>query len=136
MKDYTDVKSFRLLGAYLILGFLTLSPLLWASVPPLGDYPNHLANMAILAHIGPPELHANYVFNWRPIPNLAMDMVVPLLARLLPLEVSGRLFIAATMILLVAGTAMLHRLLHGRNSDFGPFVPSYLFITSRFGSGS
>src|SRR3954463_13489988 len=126
VKDYIDVKSFKLLGAYLILGFLTLSPLLWASVPPLGDYPNHLANMAILAHIGPSELHANYVVNWRPIPNLAMDMVVPLLARLLPLEVSGRLFIAATMILLVAGTAMLHRLLHGR-FGFWPLC-SLIFI--------
>ena len=37
-------------SAYVLLGALVLSPLLWVSVPPLVDYPNHLARMWILVH--------------------------------------------------------------------------------------
>jgi hypothetical protein len=107
----------RLFAAALVLVPLTLSPLLCASVPPLVDYPNHLARMWILAQNGAvPELAQNYVVAWRLLPNLAMDLVVPALAQSMPLEIAGRLFIALTMLSLVAGTIVLHRALHGRLS--------------------
>ena len=96
---------------YLLSGALAASPLLWAKVPPLVDYPNYLARMAILAA---PEHSQNYVLHWRLIPNLSMDLVVPPLAGLVGLETAGRLFIAATLVLLLAGTAALHRALYGR----------------------
>ena len=35
-------------AAYVILGALTLSPLLWAAVSPLVDYSDHLARLWIL----------------------------------------------------------------------------------------
>ena len=99
----------------LVLVGLALSPLLWAAVPPLVDYPNHLARMWILAQNGAlPDLAGNYAIGWRLLPNLGMDLVVPALAQILPLEVAGRLFIALTMLSLVAGTVTLHRVLHGR----------------------
>ncbi len=47
-------------------------------------------------------------------PNLAVDLVVPLIAQVLPLEAAGRLFIALTMASLVLGTVALQRALHGR----------------------
>lgn len=107
--------TLRLLAASLILVPLTLSPLLWASVPPLVDYPNHLARMWILVQNGAlPELARNYVVAWRVLPDLAMDLIVPALARIMPLEIAGRLFIALTMLSLVGGTMTLHRALHGR----------------------
>lgn len=96
---------------YIILCCLALLPLLWASVPPLVDYPNNLARMGILANFGPSALHQNYVAAWRLLPNLAMDIAVPPLVTIMPLEIAGRMFIAATMVLLVAGTAALHRAL-------------------------
>jgi len=109
--------TLRLLAASLVLVPLTLSPLLWASVPPLVDYPNHLARMWILAQNGAvPELAQNYVVAWRLLPNLAMDLIVPALAQIMPLEIAGRLFIALTMLSLVGGTIALHRALHGRLS--------------------
>jgi hypothetical protein len=109
--------TLRLLAASLVLVPLTLSPLLWASVPPLVDYPNHLARMWILAQNGAvPELAQNYVVAWRLLPNLAMDLIVPALAQIMPLEIAGRLFIALTMLSLVAGTMALHRALYGRLS--------------------
>lgn len=123
------ISIFRLVSAviaYLSLGVITLSPLLWASVPPLVDYPNHLARMAILAHVGNPAIAENYVSDWHLLPNLAMDIVVPALAHLLPLECAGRVFIAATMALLVIGTVMLRRALQG-SVGIWP-ICSFLFI--------
>lgn len=109
--DRSPVKY--LLLAYFIAGAVMLLPLLWASVPPLVDYPNHLARMAILAHAGNPAVVANYVPHWHLLPNLAMDLIVPPLTHLMPLEVAGRVFIAATMCLLVIGTVLLRRAIYG-----------------------
>jgi len=103
------------IAVYLILGALTLSPLLATAVPPLVDYPDHLARMWILLHAKDiPALASNYIVDWRLSPNLAMDLVVPSLARLMPLEDAGRLFVALTMASLVLGTMTLHRALYGR----------------------
>ena len=100
---------------YLLLGALTLSPLLGVTTPGLVDYPNHLARMWILVHGKEiPALASNYVADWRVLPDLAMDLVVPALAQVMSVETAGKLFVAATMILLVGGTAALHRALYGR----------------------
>ncbi len=105
--------TLRLLAASLILVPLTLSPLLWASVPPLVDYPNHLARMWILVQNGAlPELARNYVVAWRVLPDLAMDLIVPALTRIMPLEIAG---------------TPLHRAHHaepaGRHDDAAPRAP-------------
>jgi|HubBroStandDraft_1064217.scaffolds.fasta_scaffold00090_8 hypothetical protein len=115
------------LATYLVLTSATLSPLCWVSVPPLVDYPNHLARMWVLAHADEiPALAANYQPAWRLLPNLAMDLIVPGLARVMPIEVAGRLFIALTLVLLVLGTAALRRALWGK-SDFWPLL-ALLFL--------
>jgi hypothetical protein len=100
-------------AAHILIGALVLSPLLWARVPPLVDYPNHLARMWILVHDGKvPQLAANYRVDWRILPDLAMDAVVPQLSRLMPVEQAGRVFLALTMLSLVGGAATLHRVLY------------------------
>jgi len=110
-----NTRVLGLAAAYFLLVGLTLSPLLWTRIPALVDYPNHLARMWILVHGSDiPALAANYVAHWRLLPDLAMDLVVPPLAHLIGVELAGRTFIALTMLLLVAGTAALHRVLHGR----------------------
>jgi hypothetical protein len=92
-----------------------LSPLLWVTVPPLVDYPNNLARMWILVHsTAIPALARNYVAHWRILPDLAMDFVIPALARIMPVIEAGRVFVGLTMLGLVAGTVVLHRALHGR----------------------
>ena len=108
-------RGFLTLALYVVLGAATLSPLLWAVVPPLVDYPNHLARMWILVHrMDIPELARDYVVHWRILPDLAMDFVVPVLSWVMPVEVAGRVFIALTMLGLIAGTVVLYRVLHGR----------------------
>jgi hypothetical protein len=100
---------------YLILSAFTLSPLLWVRVPPLVDFPSHLARMWILVHNGEiPALASNYVVHWRLLPDLAMDLIVPVLSMLIPVEQAGRIFVALTMLTLIGGTAALHRAIHGR----------------------
>src|ERR1700688_1131030 len=110
-------RGFLTLGLYVVLGAATLSPLLWASVPPLVDYPNHLTRMWILVHrTESPELARNYVVHWRVLPDLAMDFVIPALSMAMPVELAGRVFIAVTMLGLIGGTVTLHRVLQGRFS--------------------
>lgn len=110
-----DANALGLAAAYLLLGAVTVSPLLWTRIPALVDYPNHLARMWILVHGQDiPALANNYVAHWRLLPDLAMDLVVPPLAHLVGVEQAGRVFIALTMLMLVAGTMTLHRVLHGR----------------------
>ena len=79
-------RAFGVAVAYLLLGALTLSPLLWVHIPPLVDYPVHLARMSVLLHDGDGSAIAtNYVAHWHLLPNLGMDLVVPVLAQLMPL---------------------------------------------------
>jgi hypothetical protein len=103
----------------LALGFvvaLALSsiPLFSTVLPPLLDYPNHLARMSLLA--GPPDsaLGAYYQVAWAPLPDLAMDLIVPSISRALPLELAGKLFIVLIFALLAGGAVWLNRVLHGR----------------------
>jgi hypothetical protein len=103
------------LTLYGILGTATLLPLLSVQIPPLVDYPNHLARMWILVHGAEiPELANNYTAHWRILPYLAMDLVVPALSQVMPVEQAGRAFIALTILALIGGTVVLHRALHGR----------------------
>jgi hypothetical protein len=103
-----------LLPVYLLLGAAALLPLALVDLPPLVDYPNHLARLHIVANIGADEaLAANYQVVWAAMPNLAMDIVSWPFLGMLPVETLGWLFILLTMALLVAGTLVLHRTLHG-----------------------
>lgn len=97
----------------------SLVPLFSVRLPPLFDYPNHLARLHILA-VGARSdvLREFYAIEWRFVPNLAMDLVVPPLARLVGVEPAGRLFIAATFLMLVGGTMGLHAVLHRRLSPW------------------
>jgi len=109
------VARWALVTFYGALWTAMLAPLLFAAVPPLIDYPNHLARMWILVHHGDiPELAGNYVLNWRILPDMGMDLIVPALAQMMPVVDAGRVFVALAMLGLVAGTATLHRTLHGR----------------------
>lgn len=103
----------------LLFAAVALLPLTLVSIPPLTDYPNHLARMFVLAHWHEmPALQANYALNWAILPNLAMDLVVPPLSRIMPLELAGRVFLALCLGVLAGGTAVLHRVLHGRWSHW------------------
>ena len=96
--------------AGLAMAVLLVSPLAAVRVPFLMDYPNHLARLHVLATgAAAPALRAMFHVEWAFIPNMAIDLVVPALAQVMPLSVAGRLFIALAILLPPLGVVALHR---------------------------
>jgi hypothetical protein len=62
------------------------------------------------------QIATYYQLNWQVIPNLAMDLIVPPLARLVNVYVAGQIFLVATFALIISGVLMLNRALIGRFS--------------------
>jgi hypothetical protein len=114
-----------------LVAALILLPLFYTIVPPLEDYPNHLARMHALASIpGNGALSQFYEVAWAPVPNLIMDLIVPPLARFLDVYTAGRVFVALTLLLMLLGPMLLQRMLNGRWSAW-PLVGG-LFVYNGF----
>jgi hypothetical protein len=94
-----------------------LAPLFVVDVPPLLDYPNHLARMYVLAFgAHDPVLSRMYEQHWAIIPNLAIDLVLPALMHVLPVYVAGRVMLGATLLLPLVGTIVYHRVAFTKRS--------------------
>src|SRR5437879_2217917 len=66
------------------LTLLISVPICTHPLPPLSDYVNHLARMHVIATLSTnPQLASFYEINWQAIPNLTMDLIVPLLVRVM-----------------------------------------------------
>jgi hypothetical protein len=96
-------------GWFAVLLALVAAPVFSTVLPPLFDYPNHLARMHLLAEGG----NQYYVVRWAPLPNLAEDLIVPPLARLIPLETAGKLFVVMIFGLIAGGALCLNRVATG-----------------------
>ena len=106
----------------IVLGvvLLALSPILIYPLPPLADYPNHLARMHVIATIGSdPDLSRHYDIHWQIIPNLVMDMVVPLLGRVTDIYHAGQAFTVICFVLLATGICRVEQ---GPVQRLGPCV--------------
>jgi hypothetical protein len=114
----TSLWTFRpsVLAGISFLLFCCLASPIWLNAHvPLVDYPAHLARSEILfLYDRVPSFHDTYVIDSRLLPNLAMDLVTPLLRNFFPLEVSGKVFLTAIMALYCAGTLALSKVLFGR----------------------
>jgi hypothetical protein len=92
-----------------------LLPLLVVDMPPLLDYPNHLARMVVLAANGSdPILARFYIPRWGVIPDLAIDAIGPLLIWVLPVHVAGRVVLALAVLVQVVGAIAYSRTVLGR----------------------
>ena len=82
---------------------LVVSIPIWTNpVPPLSDYVNHLARMHVIADIAhDPNLARFYEIDWAPVPNLMMDIVVPMLARFMSVYLAGQIFLLSMLALMV-----------------------------------
>jgi len=131
LEESADPSRLSAIGFWTLFGlFLAFSslPVLWTEVPPLLDYPNHLARLYLLSDERAAEqLRQYYVIDWQVVPNLAMDLLVPLLARLMPLSAAMKLFIIVSFALIAAGTALVHRAHTGRWSIWPLFVFLFLY---------
>ena len=98
--------ALRVWAAFALLMALVTVPLFSTGLPPLVDYPNHLARMHLLTAGG----NAFYAVHWTPLPNLAQDLIVPPLARLMPLQLASKLFLIMLFGVIAAGAIWLNRI--------------------------
>ena len=90
-------------------------PIATHSLPPLSDYPNHLARMHVIDAVGAdPYLSRFYTVEWQLIPNLMMDLIIPLLHRFMDVYLAGQIFTVLAFVLIGSGTLAFNRALTGR----------------------
>jgi hypothetical protein len=112
-----------------------LVPLFLTEIPPLLDYPNHLARMHILSRLpGDADLARIYGTVWRIVPNIGIDLAMPALMHVLPLMVAGKVFVALALILPLVGVVALHRALFGAVS-YWPLAAGLVAYNRLFFSG-
>jgi hypothetical protein len=100
---------------FVLLFGAALAPVLWFNIPAaMADYPNHLARMFILSRDGGTDEHPYYQVSWLIVPNLAMDLLVPRVGRLIGVEMADRLFYLLSQILIVTGAMAIERVVKGR----------------------
>ena len=102
-------------AALACLAVLFILPLWCVGSPAMPDYPAHLAGFHLIGG-GAKTLPLSqfYAVHWRLLPNLASDILVPLLALVLPLEVAVKLFLSLAVAMWVAGAALIQRAVTGR----------------------
>ena len=127
----------------LLLG-ASFSPVLLTAIPAMVDYPNHLVRMYILSQNGTPDANPYYEVAWALYPNLAMDLLIPQMARLLSVENATRLFLLLSQGLIVSGAAAIERVVKGR-FQLAPFAAvmflyclpfTWGFVNFEFGLGA
>jgi len=128
-----DFSASQIMALFVALILLISIPIWTHPLPPLSDYINHLARMRVIAELSNnPQIATFYQLEWQVIPNLAMDMIVPPLARLVNVYLAGQIFLVATFVLIISGVLMLNRALIGRFSVLPllaiPLLYNYVFL--------
>lgn len=123
----------QILALSVALTLLISIPIWTHPLPPLSDYVNHLARMHVIADLFRNQrLAMFYQLNWQVIPNLAMDAIVPSLARLVNVYLAGQIFLVAMFALIISGVVVLNRALVGRFSVLPllaiPLLYNYIFL--------
>ena len=130
---------------FALLFAAALGPVLCFGIPPaMVDYPNHLARMFVEARAGTAQAQPFYEVHWALIPNLAMDILVPRLGRIIGVETATRLFYLASQLLIVSGALAIERAVKGRMEIAGFVALMFLysvpfawgFVNFEFGLGA
>ncbi len=101
-----------LLGALVLLATV---PLLWPSIPPLTDLPEHMGRYRIeLAGAASPLRARFYDFHWSFIANLGVDLLIVPVSAVFGLELGVKLIVIGIVALTVLGSLWVAREAHGR----------------------
>jgi hypothetical protein len=121
-----DLSGFAVAAAFIAVTLAVSIPVITHPLPPLSDYINHLATAHVVDAIGTdPDLERFYRIEWQAIPNLMIDLVVPVLHRFINIYLAGQIFTIAIFVAILSGTLALARALNGRWSAL-PLVASPL----------
>lgn len=93
---------------------LAAVPIITHPIPPLSDYVNHLARMQIIAVAKQdPDLARFYYLDWSILPNLMMDLLVPVIDKVTDIYTAGEIYTLLCFALITGGTLALNRALFG-----------------------
>jgi hypothetical protein len=128
-----DFSGRQIAGLFVAFAFIAAIPVLLHPLPPISDYINHLSRMHVIATIGrDSDLARFYQVNWEVIPNLMMDMILPVLVRVMSIYTAGQAYMIASFALILSSTFALNRQLHGRWSVLPlaafPLLYNYVFL--------
>jgi hypothetical protein len=107
---------------------LSIGPVFAVNIPAMLDYPNHLAVMSVLSRSGTPAENPFYQVSWNFNTDLAMEIFVPLFARLVGLGIAGKMFLVISQFLVIGGAMTIERVVKGR-FELSPLA-AVLFIYS------
>ena len=103
----------QIAALFVTLAAIASVPILLYPWPPLSDYINHLARMHVIATIrSDPNLALFYEVEWQVIPNLMMDLIVPILQRVMNVYLAGQIYTIMSFVLILSGTLALNRQLY------------------------
>lgn len=111
-----DARGLKVYWALFAASAVLVCAPLWATkYPPLLDYPNHLARAYVIYHYGDNDFYrGEYDLLRAPVPNMAIDLVVPPLLRFFEVKTAGKIFLTLTFLLFALGCHMLGASVHGR----------------------
>jgi hypothetical protein len=108
-EEQTEPKSLLWWGGLTLVLVILTVPILAVEVPPLADYPDHLARCFFLAFgTDDPVLRGIFAVRWAVIPNLAVDLILPPLMRVMPPLVAGKLIVILAVLLPTTGAIALN----------------------------
>jgi len=112
---------------FLLGAVIVLTPVLLFPIPPLLDYPNHLARMWLIGGgAGLNPVNHFYAENWRGIAtNVGIDVTAKLFANIIPAFVLGRILIAFALLLPPLGAVALNVAIFG---GWDPWHLLFLFF--------
>src|SRR6266404_2778575 len=124
LKTLSNQRSLILIG---LLFAMSVAPVLLVEIPAMVDYVNHLARMHLLVDADAGRSNPGYEIDWRLYPNLAVDIIVPVLARFVSVETAARLFLLASQTLVVSGAIALEIAVRGCHqiSGFAALIALY-----------
>ncbi len=92
---------------------ILILPIWIADVPAMPDFPAHLASFQLIASGG--KLAAKfYRVEWAWLPNLAAELIVPALGKLVPLLAATKLFLSIGVLMWALAAGGVHKALYGR----------------------
>jgi hypothetical protein len=104
-----------LIVAPVLLAAVLLWPLWGVVLPSMSDYPAHVSALYVQIHgAHDPSLSRFYKTEWDFVPDLASEILVPLLAAAVSFLVSVKLFLSLALVMWVAAPAAIHYALYKR----------------------
>lgn len=109
------------LGLILVafLAIAAISPVFVVEFPAIPDYPNYLSRLYLLAANGSPQTNPFYEVVRSPIPNLAFDLLVPLLAPLVGVPYATKVTFVMSECLVITGAMAVEWSFKGRHEISG-----------------